>query len=1067
MDKIFFMSPSPNAIKAFHVIRIIFLAFALIIFRVWHLAVIQREQKIQEAEKPKHRTILMRANRGPISDRFGIPLAVNRICYNAAIYYAQIAQIPIVSWKSDQDGNIIKIYPRKEHVRNLSILLANLLDIEAERTEDLIHAKASLLPHVPFVLKSHLTEEEYYRLKLLEKDWLGLYAEAGSERFYPKGMSGCHVLGTLGSISQKQYSSIVQEIRTLQEALSEYEQNGSLLPSYDSFEAMQQRLYELKEKSYTLNDQVGKSGVEAQFEEALRGFWGIKTFEVDRQGKALRELPGGKLPIPGKEIVLSISSELQEFAEELLIKSETYREGKSFGTDPIDNQRKSLKQPWIKGGAIVALDPQSGEVLAFASHPRFDPNDFQGAGNLKVKQKSLCRWLENERFIRSIWDGSDTLYRERKQAASRRIEQEFAPLTWDLYLSTILPETGALRTAINRIDDIKTAVQVQEDYEALVYFSHLEQASTGTDLFAAPPSHPDAAIPFKRLDGLFHAIGSKQDRLFAIDLCRLAVYSPRFSDELLHAVGSQKLSTYRFLNQAFARLEKKVKEDAASNFHKEDFTAWKALHQKKFLEEMRQKEKERKTYARPYLDYLDKKEKELFEEFWKEQRISLIYSMIKNGQPHPDREALYKQIAPLSSELGIEFLKTFRTFEELDRQLVSQHRFKTEKELAAAFYPRGGFGFSRSYAFQTGAPQGSLFKLVTAFEALRQGHHLTLIDELGEDPKTRGQIVSYTLNRVPYPRMYKGGRLPRSHAKQIGKVDLIGALEHSSNPYFSILAGDFFKNPEDLNDAARLLGFGEKTGIELPGEVAGSLPKDLKRNRTGLYSYAIGQHTLLTTPIQAALMLGAFANGGHILKPKIAKESAGLQPTHEPFSQKNCFARKELDSLGIYFPLFTAADNRDSLASLDASITDIRRSFPLANSIRAPLFEAMDRSVWSGNGSARPAAIKTLLADPVLMQEYLSLQHQMIGKTSTAEILYNFDLNPSSHSGVYKHIWFGAISFNPDYGRSTKTRWDKPELVVVVFLRFGDAGKEAAPIAAQIIRKWREIKKKHEKFHSQ
>jgi cell division protein FtsI/penicillin-binding protein 2 len=186
------------------------------------------------------------------------------------------------------------------------------------------------------------------------------------------------------------------------------------------------------------------------------------------------------------------------------------------------------------------------------------------------------------------------------------------------------------------------------------------------------------------------------------------------------------------------------------------------------------------------------------------------------------------------------------------------------------------------------------------------------------------------------------------------------------------------------------------------------VPSDLKTNRTGLYSTAMGQHTLLTTPLQTACMLGAIANGGKLLKPKIMKK----QPT------------------------------------------EIKRTLPMAGRIRAALLEGMDRVVNGVKGSARASVIKGLLTNPLLMRDYLALQHQMIGKTGTAELSCNFSVNPSSKAQVYKHIWFGAVSF-------ADVRREDPELIVVVFLRFGDAGKEAAPLAAQMIHKWREIKKKH------
>jgi len=1013
--------------KTNRILHLILVAFLLIAFRVWHLGVVQREEKLQEAQKPKLRTILLRADRGRICDRFHIPLAVNRICYNGAVYYGQIAQIPVAAWKTDVGGKRVRTYPRKDHIREMSKFMGKILGLEPERIEDLIHAKASLLPHVPYILKMDLSETEYYQLKMGEKDWLGLSAEIASERYYPLGKTGCHIIGSLGSINQREYGGKAEEINALQEAVDQGLE--MTLPSgFESFDDVYARLYELKEKAYTINDRVGKSGVEGGYEEELRGFWGLKKFEVDQRGKALRELPGGKEPIPGRDIVLSLSLELQQYAEELLIRNEKERAGRSIGIDLADNGRKVQKQPWIKGGAIVALDPVTGELLAFASHPRFDPNDFIGSG----KGGLVSRWLESEKFVADLWNGQQQLTRE--WPIGRKIGEEKRGVNWEFFIDQILPSDGPLRHLFNKSLDVKTAIQVQEDYEAVLYCANDESAG-------------------RRLEAFLGSISSPTDRLFAIDLLRLAVCSPRFSDDLLSKVAGMKISAYFSLGQDFHRLEKKMREESLQEFHKQKFPAWRVLNQKEFLKEKRREEKENKTYARPYVDYLDRKERELFQEFWEENRFAILKREIeKSGSD------LQNAIAHLPDELGQEFLRTFRPFQELDRPLLSD-KSKTEQDLAASYYPKGGFGVMRSFAFQTAAPQGSLFKLVTSYEGLRQGHHFSLIDELGQDGKN--QIVAYSLNRSPYPRIYKGGRLPRTAAAQVGKIDLIGAIEHSSNPYFSILAGDYLKNPEDLNAAARLFGFGERTGIELAGETAGNLPSDLKTNRTGLYSYAIGQHTLLTTPLQSALMLAVFANGGHLLKPKIVKQAIGLSAVKEPFSQENRFARPELEAIGISFPLFTGVQSRTPLPSSSESAVFVRRSFSLPPSIRNPILEGMDKSIWSGKGSGRPSAIRALLANPLLMGDYLSLKHQMIGKTGTAEILYNLSGNPSSLPQIYKHIWSGAISFDADPLVPAKGRWEHPELVVVVFLRFGDAGKEAAPLAAQMIRKWREIKKKH------
>ena len=78
----------------------------------------------------------------------------------------------------------------------------------------------------------------------------------------------------------------------------------------------------------------------------------------------------------------------------------------------------------------------------------------------------------------------------------------------------------------------------------------------------------------------------------------------------------------------------------------------------------------------------------------------------------------------------------------------------------------------------------------------------------------------------------------------------------------------------------------------------------------------------------------------------------------------------------------------------------------------------------------------------------------MLGKTGTAEILYRLDKNPSAEPPMYKNVSFGAISFT-----DPKTL-KNPELVVVVYLRYGGGGKDAAPLAAQVITKYRELNRR-------
>ncbi len=155
--------------KANRILNIVLVGMLLIVLRVWHLAVVQYDDKLEESRKPQRRNVLEPAKRATIRDRFNIPLAINKVQYNVGILYSQLKQIPTAAWEIDSEGRRKKVYKRKDYIAALSKLLAEELKMDADRIEDLIHAKASFYHQIPFVLKEGISESEYYRLKMLEK----------------------------------------------------------------------------------------------------------------------------------------------------------------------------------------------------------------------------------------------------------------------------------------------------------------------------------------------------------------------------------------------------------------------------------------------------------------------------------------------------------------------------------------------------------------------------------------------------------------------------------------------------------------------------------------------------------------------------------------------------------------------------------------------------------------------------------------------------------------------------------------------------------------------------------
>ncbi|MEB3246678.1 MAG: penicillin-binding protein 2 [Synechococcus sp.] len=105
----------------------------------------------------------------------------------------------------------------------------------------------------------------------------------------------------------------------------------------------------LAEKGYKIRDRIGRTGVEAAYEAHLRGKWGGQMLEVNAMGEVQRNL-GDRPSVAGRDLTLTLDLDLQRAAEQAL-----------------------ADKP---GGAVVALDPKDGSILALASKPGFDPNFF-------------------------------------------------------------------------------------------------------------------------------------------------------------------------------------------------------------------------------------------------------------------------------------------------------------------------------------------------------------------------------------------------------------------------------------------------------------------------------------------------------------------------------------------------------------------------------------------------------------------------------------------------------------------------------------------------------------------
>jgi penicillin-binding protein 2 len=146
-----------------------------------------------------------------------------------------------------------------------------------------------------------------------------------------------------------EFSQELPGVRLEAEAVRNYP-NGDLAAHVLGYtgEITQEELDSPKYADYRLGDIIGQMGAEAAFESMLQGEWGGQQVEVDSSGRVISVL-GDKPAVSGNDVQLTIDIELQKLAEQAL----------------GDTQ-----------GAIVAIEPKSGEILAMVSRPTFDPNIF-------------------------------------------------------------------------------------------------------------------------------------------------------------------------------------------------------------------------------------------------------------------------------------------------------------------------------------------------------------------------------------------------------------------------------------------------------------------------------------------------------------------------------------------------------------------------------------------------------------------------------------------------------------------------------------------------------------------
>jgi penicillin-binding protein 2 len=288
--------------------------FAVLLLRLWSLQILSSAKYYAAAQNNQLRTRPVEAPRGPILDRAGRVLVTN----------VGSTAVDVLPADLPKQGRYAEM---KQLAKVLNLPLARVLArLEQRKGDPLTPVTIQVAVHPPQV--AYLAEHQ--------RDFPGVEIGLTYLRKYNTEALLAHVLGYTGEISPGQLTALRKQT---------YSCDG-------------------RSVGYAPGDRIGETGVEAQYDTYLRGCSGVKEFRVDSLGVRKTPVVLRQDAQPGKAIRLTIDISLQRAAERAL----------QYGIR-LAHQNNQWR---ANGGAIVAMNPNDGAILAMASAPTFKPSVFVG-----------------------------------------------------------------------------------------------------------------------------------------------------------------------------------------------------------------------------------------------------------------------------------------------------------------------------------------------------------------------------------------------------------------------------------------------------------------------------------------------------------------------------------------------------------------------------------------------------------------------------------------------------------------------------------------------------------------
>jgi penicillin-binding protein 2 len=302
---------------------ILIIIFLIYVGRLYNLQVLQYANWSAKSNENRTHEINLQSTRGLIYDRNGYVLARNIPSFNVVITPAYLP---------DDEGEVQNIYRSLSDLTGIPINRGEIspADPYVPCTSDhgitqIVTYGVTTAPFDPVKIACDVKQDVALAIQENESKWPGVGIDVVPVRDYPTGSLTASVIGFLGPIPATE---------------EDYYRSMGFVPN---------------------RDKVGYAGVELFFQNLLAGVNGHRVVEWDIAGQIQQDIKAPVPATPGSSIVLTIDTRLQQAAQSIL-------------TDEINDWNQSFGEERMTSGAVIAMNPQTGEILALVNYPTYENN---------------------------------------------------------------------------------------------------------------------------------------------------------------------------------------------------------------------------------------------------------------------------------------------------------------------------------------------------------------------------------------------------------------------------------------------------------------------------------------------------------------------------------------------------------------------------------------------------------------------------------------------------------------------------------------------------------------------